>query len=128
MFRIPLLLFPEKFIDSVSSIFADSGKKIADKNKKFQAYFLQANIPLRPEKYITMCLTSLSLNLIFLTLILGVIFYFGHASIIYAPVISIILSLFILIQQINYPKVMVGKKVRNIKQIFCQHFEPCRFN
>jgi len=115
MFRIPLLLFPEKFLDRSSNIFADTGKKIADKNKKFQAYFLQANIPLKPEKYLAICLTSLLFDLILLTAILLVISYLGKASLYYAPIISIFLSLFIFIQQINYPKVLVAKKVRNIE-------------
>jgi pilus assembly protein TadC len=115
MFRIPLLLFPEKFLDRTSSIFAETGKRIAEKNKKFQAYFLQANIPLKPEKYLAICLTSFLFDLIFLTAILLLIFYFGKASLIYAPIISIFLSIFIIIQQVNYPKVLVAKKVRNIE-------------
>jgi len=115
MFRIPLLLFPEKFLDGLSNIFAEFGKKTAEKNKAFPIYFLQANIPIKPDKYLAMCFTSTVLNLIFLTLVFGAIFYFGKANLIYAPVISIFLSFFILIQQINYPKVLVSRKVRDIE-------------
>jgi pilus assembly protein TadC len=115
MFRIPLLFFPENLVDRLSNIFADTGKKIADKNKKFQTYFLQANIPIKPEKYLAMCLTGLVLNLMILTVLLGSIFYIGKASLIYAPIISIVVSFFILVQQVNYPKVLVAKKVRNIE-------------
>ncbi len=115
MFRIPLLFFPDKFVDGISNIFADTGKKIAGKNKKFQTYFLQANIPVKPEKYLAMCLTGLVLDLIFLTVILGALFYIGKASLIYAPIISIVVSFFIFIQQVNYPRILVAKKVRNIE-------------
>ncbi len=115
MFRIPFLLLPQRAIDRISNLFLSYSQKIAYKEKKFSLYFLQADIPIKPEKYLAMILASTIMNFILLTVLLLVIFIIANASWYLALVISLILNIFIYFQQRNYPRMIVNKKVRNIE-------------
>lgn len=115
MFRIPLLLLPNKTIDSLSNLFLNFSKNYIAKQKKFAVYFLQAEIPIKPEKYLAMVIASSILNFLVLTIILVLLFIIAKATWYIALIISVFLTFFIYLQQINYPRVLVNRKVRNIE-------------
>ena len=115
MFRVPFLLLPKKLVENFSNLFLSYGNVAVSKRKNFNAYFLQADIPVKPERYIAMITASLILNFIFLSLVLSAIFVIAHAGWYYAIIIAFVLSFFMYIQQMNYPSTLVRKKVRNIE-------------
>jgi pilus assembly protein TadC len=109
------MLLPDKFLNKFSDFFLDFGKSYSTRNKKFALYFLQSDIPIKPERYVALSLTSLIANFVFLSIILMILFFIGHANLLIAPIIALVLSLFIYMQQMNYPRILVAKKIRNIE-------------
>ncbi len=115
MFRVPYLLFPRKLVESFSNLFLNFGTASVRRRMKFSSYFLQVEIPIKPERYVAIAMASLILNFVFISALLLVVFIIGNAGWYYALGISFVLSLFMCVQQLSYPMLLVKKKIRNIE-------------
>lgn len=112
--RIPFSFYPEKFLEKVSKIFLSLGKKVATRQKNLQIYFEQANLPIKPEKYLALCYAATTLNLIVFTAVFTILFKVANSKIVYGFAIALILTFFMFLQQMNYPKLIIVRRVRNI--------------
>lgn len=115
MFRIPFLLIPYKKIDRLSDSFIGFGRKFATKQKNFSQYFTQADIPIKPEKYVAVCVTSAIINFLILNIFTIILAILGKSQWWYVPIAAVVIVFFMFMQQIAYPKLIVSKKVRNIE-------------
>ncbi|MEM4641354.1 MAG: type II secretion system F family protein [Candidatus Pacearchaeota archaeon] len=112
--KIPFSFYPEKFLDNFSRLFLRLGKKIASKQKNLQLYFEQAAFPVKPEKYLALCFAATFLNLILFLAIFIIIFKIANAKLLYGIIIALILVFFMYLQQMNYPKLIIMRRVRDI--------------
>ncbi|MEM1536019.1 MAG: type II secretion system F family protein [Candidatus Pacearchaeota archaeon] len=112
--KIPFSFYPEKFLDNFSRLFLRLGKKIASKQKNLQLYFEQAAFPVKPEKYLALCFAATFLNLILFLAVFIIIFKIANAKLLYGIIIALILVFFMYLQQMNYPKLIIMRRVRDI--------------
>ncbi|MEM2089654.1 MAG: type II secretion system F family protein [Candidatus Pacearchaeota archaeon] len=112
--KIPFSFYPEKFLDNFSKLFLRLGKKIASKQKNLQLYFEQAAFPVKPEKYLALCFAATFLNLLLFLAIFIIIFKIANAKLLYGIIIALILVFFMYLQQMNYPKLIIMRRVRDI--------------
>jgi len=115
MFRIPYLILPRKLVENFSNLFLNFGIKQVKTRKNFGSHFLQADIPVKPERYMAIAMASLILNFVFISVLLLIVFLIAHAVWYYPLIISFILSIFMYFQQLSYPVLIVKKKIRNIE-------------
>ncbi|MEM4703372.1 MAG: type II secretion system F family protein [Candidatus Pacearchaeota archaeon] len=114
MLKVPFAFYPERFLDRFSNLFLQLGKKIAAKQKNLQLYFAQADFPIKPEKYLALCFASSILNLIVFVIVFVLLFRVAHANLLYGVLIGFIVTFFMFFQQMNYPKLLIIRRVRNI--------------
>lgn len=112
--KIPFSFYPEKFLDNFSRLFLRLSKKIASKQKNLQLYFEQAAFPVKPEKYLALCFAATFLNLILFLAVFIIIFKIANAKLLYGIIIALILVFFMYLQQMNYPKLIIMRRVRDI--------------
>jgi len=114
MVKIPFSFYPEKFIDKFSNTFITTGKKIVDKRKDLQLYFAQADFKIKPEKYVACSLAATVLNLIIFCLVFVILFKAGNSNILFGVLIGVVVTLFMYMQQMNYPRLIILKRTRNV--------------
>ncbi|MCS7134632.1 MAG: type II secretion system F family protein [Candidatus Pacearchaeota archaeon] len=112
--KIPFSFYPERFLEKLSKIFLPIGKKIATKQKNLQLYFEQADISIKPDKYLALCYATTMLNFIIFTSLFIIIFKIVNANLLYGFLIAFILVFFMFLQQMNYPKLLIIRRIRNI--------------
>jgi flagellar protein FlaJ len=115
MFRIPFLILPYRTLDRLSDMFLGFGKSVVAKQKKFGLYFLQADIPIKPEKYVAIGVASAIINFLILNVFTIILAILGKSQWIYTPIVALVVVFFMYAQQMSYPKLVVLKKVRNIE-------------
>lgn len=118
MFKIPYSILPIKVLKKSSSIFLGFGRSL-EKNFPFlKLHLKQAEVDFSVKEYLSMCLFSGILFFVFFgfffILILSVAgvqkpFPFGL-------IISIIVTLFVFLQQLTYPKIYSNKRVKDIEK------------
>jgi len=114
MIKIPFMFYPEKLVHRFSNIFLSSSKRMVAKNKKMQLYFSQANFPLKPDRYIAMAMATTLLNFIIFSALFIILLKIANATIWYGLLIGLVIAFFMYMQQLNYPKLIIMKRVRNI--------------
>ncbi|UCD21077.1 MAG: type II secretion system F family protein [archaeon] len=112
--RIPFSFYPPKFLYRFSNAFLSVGKKMVSKNKNMELYFSQSDFPIKPERYIAASIASTILNLIIFSLIFIIIFRAGGSNPLFGLLIGIVVAGFMYMQQLNYPKMIISKRIRNI--------------
>ncbi|MCX6742307.1 MAG: type II secretion system F family protein [Candidatus Pacearchaeota archaeon] len=115
MFKIPFLILPYKIVDRLSNIFLNFGRSVVAKQKNFSLYFLQADIPIKPEKYVAIGVASAIVNFLIFSIFTIILAILGKSQWLYVLIASVIVVFFMYMQQMSYPKLVVSKKVRNIE-------------
>jgi len=116
--RIPFTFIPLKQLFKFSNIL----KGVSEKLKLFFPFLKltleQVEYNIEPRDYIALCLTSSLFFFIFFSLFLFLILnsFELKNTLLIAPFISLIISLFVFIQQILYPKFYLNSRIKKIEQ------------
>lgn len=115
MFRLPFVFLPPKFVEGFSNPFMNMATAMVVRQRKFSVYFAQAEIPMKSERYVAVSIASQIFNFIILSLLFVFLLIAGDVAWYYGIIVAAILVIFMFIQQISYPQLLVRKKVRNIE-------------
>ena len=115
MIKIPFSILPIKHLTFISKYFLSLSELIKNWFPFLENDLKRAEEDINVKEYIGMCISATLIFFIFITIILSFIFIaLGHIFI--GVVIALILSFFVFIQQLKYPKLMVNRKARAIEK------------
>lgn len=118
MFRLPYSLLPLKVLRNASSIFRGIGGFLESFFPFLRMYLKQAEIDFSVKEYLSMCFLSSVIFFIFF----GFFFIFILALtgierfLLFGLITSIIVTIFVFLQQIAYPKVHANRRIRDIER------------
>ena len=118
MFKIPYSLMPPKILKRVSKIFYGSGEFLASFFPSLRSILAQADIPVNEREYLSMCLVSILISSLFLFLssLLFITGFGAERPLALSLFITLALSLFIFMQQLMYPKMLVNRKIKKVER------------
>lgn len=116
--KIPFSIVPFKILRKISQVFSGLGNKIKKVMPHFELNLEQAEMKVTPQEYIAMSIMSSIISFIFLSILFSIIFFSLKVNnpLFLTLIITLPLSLFSFIQQILYPKLRAGKKIKNIEK------------
>lgn len=116
--KIPYSLLPVKVLTKVSHYFLGLGEILENVFPFLKLSLKQTGSDLEPKEYLSMCIIStfffFAFIFIFLFFILGTIGLENYVLI--AITASVIFSLFVFLQQVMYPRIMIQKRVRDLER------------
>ncbi|MEK6861212.1 MAG: type II secretion system F family protein [Nanoarchaeota archaeon] len=115
MIKIPFSFVPPKLLFKLSKFFYGVAEKIERKYPNLTIYLNQAEAKLTAIEYLSMCLISDIFFFIFILIISLFSLYFG-ATILTAIIFSIVVTLFVTMQQFAYPRLIASRRVREIEK------------
>lgn len=118
MIKLPYTFLPQQAIALLSRMFLKMAKAMLPMFPSLGMDLRRLNIRERTEKYVAMCITATVLFFIFLSAVLGMMFvgFKVENPVLVALLISFVFSLFVFMQQVMYPKMLLRKRIRNIEQ------------
>jgi len=116
--KIPYSIVPPKLLKNISQIFSGIANKIEKNLPSLKLNLEQAKMTISPQEYVAMCIMASTIFFIFISTLLSFIFFKIQlrGPIIFSLIISLPLVIFILTQQILYPKIKAIRKVRDIEK------------
>lgn|SRR3989344_1114511 len=116
--KIPFSILPAKFTGRISGIFLGVGKKIEKNFPGLKVNIEQSEYNLNPAEYASMCITASIVFFIFINIFFSILLFLIKIenAILLSILVSIPITLFILIQQMLYPKLVAGRKIRDIER------------
>ncbi|MEK6952306.1 MAG: type II secretion system F family protein [Nanoarchaeota archaeon] len=116
--KIPFSILPTNFIGRISGLFLGVGKKIEKNFPGLKINIEQSEYNLNPAEYASMCITASIVFFIFINILFSIFLFLIKIenAILLSILVSIPITLFILIQQMLYPKLVAGRKIRNIER------------
>ncbi|MFH1592356.1 MAG: type II secretion system F family protein [Candidatus Woesearchaeota archaeon] len=116
--KVPLSIVPVKLLRKISQIFSGLGGKLERSFPSLKLNLEQAGMDFTPQEYIAMCMTSSLISFVFLNIIFNINLFVLKIE--NPPLLSLLISvplvLFILIQQLLYPKLRAGRKIKDIEK------------
>ena len=118
MFKVPYSIFPVSTLEKRAHKFLWVGESLQDFFPFLKINLKRAEVGFSMKEYLSMCfLSSTILFAIMLIIISTGLFIAGIEKPVFIGIaISIILALFVFIQQISYPKIYANKRVRSIER------------
>ena len=118
MIKIPFSFLPINFVKGVSNSFLSIGDSLERFFPKLDEELKQIDSPFKAKEYLTMCLISNFFFSLFLivTLIFPLKTMNVQNAVLSSIIVTIIIDSLIFLQQINYPKIKINKKAREIEQ------------
>lgn len=116
MITVPFSFLPPRLLRKLSSKLFWLGNRIADRYKDLKLSLDQADIKLSPTEYVSMCLTSSLFFFLGFSAFLSLILAKLEISIIFGIIGTLFLSLFILSQQLIYPRLKANKRIKDIER------------
>ena len=118
MIKLPYTFLSPKVIVGGSKLFLKPAKKFLPVFPFLGLNLRQAGIKERSERYLAMCLFSSLAFFIFIGVILTFLLYFLGIdnAFFFGLFVSFVFSLFVFVQQVLYPKILLKKKIRNLEQ------------
>lgn len=118
MFKIPYSLIPPKSLRNLSYKFLGVGEFLEHFFPFLKLNLKQAKTDLTPKEYLSMCFLSCAAFFIFFGgLFISVLALTGAENLfLFGIMVPVIFVLFVLMQQIAYPKVYASKRVKNIER------------
>jgi len=115
--KIPYSFIPFNVLKSMSSVFFGFGNKFSKTVPSLELDLERSEMDISPEDYIAMSLMASLIFFVFIFVFSSVFLFlmFGNIILI-ALIISIPLVMFVFTQQILYPKLLSGKKVKDIER------------
>src|SRR3989344_705748 len=115
--KIPFSIIPFNSLKNISKPFGMISRKLEKLFPNLKFYLESAEIKVDPVDYINMCLLATFTFYIFISLmILALLFIFETENYAISWVIAIPLAMFVLIQQLMYPRILSNRKIRNIER------------
>ncbi len=115
--KIPFSLLPFNILRKISSVFYGLGNMIQKGMPSMRLNLEKAEINVSPQEYIAMCLMSSLIFFVFCYMLLNIFLYlFVGRSLILSFFVSIIVTLFVLIEQISYPKLKGNRKTKDVER------------
>lgn len=117
-FKIPFTFSDVEILKRRSKSFISLSKKINRKKIKLTDYLLGCGVNVDAYNYIAICYRNISINFLFLSVFFTSLLFFLSVAyfFLYGLGISLMISLFIFMIQMNYPKVFLLNKSRNIER------------
>lgn len=116
--RIPFSILPSALAARVSRSFLGFAERIKSFFPYLELNLQQAQMSITPLDYLALCLVSSIIFFIFILFIGGLALYFfavENFSLI-APLGAFIISFFVFWQQIFYPRLLAGKRIRELER------------
>ncbi len=116
MIRIPFSLLPPKTLERASKVFMSISQKFAPGFEALDLKLRQAEANVKPATYISMCMMASVLFLFFSLALLSFIFFILGIKnfIIFSILVAIGITIFVFIEQISYPSLLVNRKIKEI--------------
>ncbi|MBI2499522.1 type II secretion system F family protein [Candidatus Woesearchaeota archaeon] len=116
--KIPFSILPIAFLGRISGIFLGVGKKIEKNFPGLKVNIEHSEYNLNPAEYASMCITASIVFFIFINILFSIFLFLIKIenAILLSVLVSIPITLFILIQQMLYPKLVAGRKIRDIER------------
>ncbi len=118
MFKIPYSLLPIKVLKKSSSIFLGIGRSL-EKNFPFlKLHLKQAEVDFSVKEYLSMCFLSGLIFFVFFGFFFILILFLAGVKnpFSFGLITSIIITLFVFLQQLTYPKIYSNKRIRDIEK------------
>ncbi|QQG38709.1 MAG: type II secretion system F family protein [Candidatus Woesearchaeota archaeon] len=118
MMKVPFSLLSAKVLDKRASSFIWVGDSLKHFFPFLELNLKRANFEANVRKYISMCVLNDLYFFIFITSILTFgMFVFDIANYyLVGPVLGIILTSFVFFQQLNYPKIVANRRIKDIER------------
>ena len=118
MFKIPYSLLPIKVLKKGSSIFLGIGRSL-EKNFPFlKLHLKQAEVDFSVKEYLSMCFLSGIIFFVFFGFFFILILFLAGVKnpFSFGLITSIIVTLFVFLQQLTYPKIYSNKRIKDIEK------------
>ncbi len=118
MFKIPYSLLPIKVLKKSSSIFLGIGRSL-EKNFPFlKLHLKQAEVDFSVKEYLSMCFLSGIIFFVFFGFFFILILFLAGVKnpFSFGLITSIIVTLFVFLQQLTYPKIYSNKRIKDIEK------------
>lgn len=112
MNKIPFSILPQGILYKFSKLFLGFSKG----SEKFKEKLKSAAIDIKPEEYKAMCLASMVISFVFLTILSFLLLRAYGLALYYSGIVGFLVSVFIYGQQMNYPKLLISKKTKDIEK------------
>ena len=116
--KVPYCVIPPKVLDRHHDKFLALAEKVEVIFPYLGLYLKQARLPITSKRYLAMCLMNgvviiiiswIFMSLLFFRLQTGLWYFYGFVT-------SLLLFLFILLQQMYYPKIIINRRIRNLER------------
>ncbi len=116
MIAIPFSFLPPRALKKLSRPFFWLGSRIGNTFKDLSLYLDQANIPLNPTEYVSMCIVSNIFLFVTFAIFLSLILAKLGVNVLTGIGILFIACVFILSQQLMYPRLQAKKRIKDIER------------
>ena len=112
--KIPYSFLPVRTLRNLSRPLWGIGEKLAILSPFLEINLKRADIDMESREYLSICLVSISLFFILMWIFLGIVLFAFNAKnfLLVSLAISLIFSFFAFFQQITYPRLIGGRKIR----------------
>lgn len=116
--KIPFSILPINTLSKFSGFFLGVGKKIENNFPGLKVNIEQSEYKINPSEYASMCIAASIVFFVFINIIFSIFLFLIKidGALLLSILVSIPITLFIFIQQILYPKLFAGRKIRNIEK------------
>jgi len=118
MLKIPFSLLPVKALKSFSRPLTGAAQKISKFFPFLEVNLIRADSKIDEKEYVAMCLASNIFFFVFISFFISLILSSADVKVYYliGPLIGLVFSFFVFIEQMFYPKLIANKKTKNIDQ------------
>jgi len=118
MTKIPFSLISTRVLEKYSKAFLGIADVLQGPFPFLELNLKRANFDITPRKYLSMCILSSLINLLFILIIgTSALFIFGFSNFyIWGPAGAFAIILIMFFQQVNYPKIFANKRIRSIER------------
>ena len=116
MIVIPFSFLPINILRRLSRGFYLIGDSLSKKVPDLKLSLEQAEIKIRPNEYVSMCLTSTVIFFIVFGILTSLVLAKLNINILIGIVILLIVTIFLFIQQLLYPKLKASRRIRGLER------------
>jgi pilus assembly protein TadC len=118
MFKLPYSILPTRALKRGAHVFGGVAEKVQNNFPGLKLSLKQAQIDISAKEYLGMCFLSTSVFFVFFSIFLMVILTVAGVEkfLLFGLVTGFIVTFFVFAQQLYYPKLLVGKRIKNIER------------
>ncbi|MBL7100748.1 MAG: type II secretion system F family protein [Nanoarchaeota archaeon] len=118
MIKLPYTFLPPAIISRGSRLFLGPARKLLPMFPFLGLNLREANMKERSGDYLAMCMFASLIFFVFISLILTVMLFAFRMdnAVIIGPIISLVFSIFVFVQQVLYPRMFSRKKIKSLEQ------------